>query len=89
MTAIEVFPTPGQELVLSADDYSACIRLGDITIYIPGADPEESADWLMGFWESLTDYMSNHTDPTHLTNWVRKAAYAIDDEHIVRKEFVL
>ena len=89
MTAIEVFPTPGQELVLSADDYSACIRLGDITIYIPGADPEESAYWLMGFWESLTDYMSNHTDPTHLTNWVRKAAYAIDDEHIVRKEFVL
>ena len=89
MTAIEVFPTPGQELVLSADDYSACIRLGDITIYIPGADPEESADWLMGFWENLTTYMANHTDRTHLTNWVRKAAYAIDDEHIVRKEFVL
>ena len=89
MTAIEVFPAPEQELVLKTTYLSAHIHLGEITIYIPGADPEESADWLMGFWENLTTYMANHTDPTHLTNWVRKAAYAIDDEHIVRKEFVL
>ena len=74
MTSIEVFLAPGQELVLDADDYCACIRLGDITIYIPGADPEESADWLMGFWEQLTDYMANHTDPTHLTEYVQRAA---------------
>ena len=74
MTAIEVFPTPEQELVLSADDYSACIRLGDITIYIPGDSPEDRADWLMGFWEQLTDYMANNTDIKHLTEYVQRAA---------------
>ena len=87
MKSIDIWPDKGQELTV--DLRVAYIRIGDVTIDIPGADPEESADWLMGFWESLTDYMSNHTDRTHLTNWVRKAAYAIDDEHIVRKEFVL
>ena len=74
MTTIEVFPTRKQELVLDASDYAAYICLGEITIYIPGADPEESADWLMGFWENLTDYMANHTDPTHLTEYVQRAA---------------
>ena len=74
MTSIEVFPTPEQELVLNANDWYASINLGDITIYIPGADPEESADWLMGFWEQLTDHMANHTDPTHLTEYVQRAA---------------
>ena len=73
MTAIEVFPTPEQELVLSADDYSACIRLGDVTIYIPGGSHEKRTVWLMGFWEQLTDYMANHTDPTHLTEYVQRA----------------
>ena len=33
-----------------------------------------NADWLMGFWEQLTDYMANHTDPTHLTEYVQRAA---------------
>ena len=70
MTSIEVVPQLGQELVLDASDYGACIRLGDITIYIPGADPEESADWLMGFWEQLTEYMANHTGTKHLIEWV-------------------
>ena len=70
MTAIEVFPTPEQELVLSADDYNACIRLGDITILVPGDSHEKRADWLMGFWEQLTDYMANHADAAHLTEWV-------------------
>ena len=74
MTSIEVFPTPGQELVLDASDYYTCINLGDITIYIPGKSPEKRADWLMGFWEQLTDYMANHTDPTHLTEYVHRAA---------------
>ena len=74
MTSIEVFPTPEQELVLDASDYGACIRLGDITIYIPGNSPEKRAVWLMGFWEQLTDYMANHTDPTHLTEYVQRAA---------------
>ena len=73
MTAIEIYPQPEQELVLDASDWGACIRLGDITIYIPCAEPEESADWLMGFWENLTDYMSNHTDRTHLTEYVHRA----------------
>ena len=71
MTAIEIYPQPEQELVL--DERWRVLRLGDATIDIPGADPEESADWLMGFWENLTTYMANHTDRTHLTNWVRKA----------------
>ena len=71
MKSIDIWPDKGQELTV--DLRIACIFLGEITIYIPGADPEESADWLMGFWENLTTYMANHTDPTHLTNWVRKA----------------
>ncbi len=74
MTSIEVFPTPEQELVLNANDWYASISLGDITIYIPGDNLEDRADWLMGFWEQLTDYMANHTDPTHLTEYVQRAA---------------
>ena len=74
MTSIEVFPAPEQELVLKTTYLSAHIHLGEITIYIPAADPEESADWLMGFWEQLTDHMANHTDPTHLTEYVQRAA---------------
>ena len=74
MTSIEVFPTPKQELVLDASDYYTCINLGDIAIYIPGGNHEDRADWLMGFWEQLTDYMANHTDPTHLTEYVQRAA---------------
>ena len=73
MTSIEVFPTPEQELVLNANDWYASISLGDITIYIPGNSPEKRAVWLMGFWEQLTDYMANHTDKEHLTDWVKKA----------------
>ena len=74
MTSIEVFPTPEQELVLNANDWYASISLGDITIYIPGNSPEKRAVWLTGFWEQLTDYMANHTDPTHLTEYVQRAA---------------
>ena len=74
MTAIEIYPQLGQELVLDANDWYASISLGDITIYIPGDNPEDRADWLMGFWEQLTDYMANHTDPTHLTEYVQRAA---------------
>ena len=74
MTSIEVFPTPEQELVLDASDYDTRIRLGDITIDIPGNSSEKRADWLMGFWEQLTDHMANHTDPTHLTEYVQRAA---------------
>ena len=74
MTAIEIYPQLGQELVLDASDYCAYIRLGDVTIDIPGNSPEKRADWLMGFWEQLTDYMANHTDPTHLTEYVQRAA---------------
>ena len=74
MTSIEVFPTRQQELVLDADDYDAHVDLGDITIYIPGGSHEDRADWLMGFWEQLTDYMANHTDPTHLTEYGQRAA---------------
>ena len=70
MTSIEVFPTPEQELVLDASDYCAYIRLGDVTIDIPGNSPEKRADWLMGFWEQLTDYMAEHADKEHLTDWV-------------------
>ena len=73
MTSIEVFPTPGQELVLDASDYGAHVDLGDIAIYIPGGNHEKRADWLMGFWEQLTDYMAEHADKDHLTNWVKKA----------------
>ena len=64
---------PGQELVLDASDYGAHVDLGDIAIYIPGGNHEDRADWLMGFWEQLTDYMANHTDKEHLTDWVKKA----------------
>ena len=74
MTSIEVFPTREQELVLDADDYDAHVDLGDTTIYIPGGSHEKRAGWLMGFWEQLTDYMANHTDPTHLTEYVQRAA---------------
>ena len=74
MTSIEVVPQLGQELVLVASDYGAFIRLGDITIYIPGGNHEDRADWLVGFWEQLTDHMANHTDPTHLTEYVQRAA---------------
>ena len=74
MTSIEVFPTPEQELVLDASDYGACIRLGDITIYIPGDGSEKRADWLMGFWEQLTDHMANHTGIKHLIEYVQRAA---------------
>ena len=74
MIPIEVFPMSEQELVIKTTYPGARVELGDITIHIPGADPEESADWLMGFWEQLTDYMANHTDPTHLTEYVQRAA---------------
>ena len=74
MTSIEVFPTPEQELDLKTTDLSAHIHLGEITIYIPGADPEESADWLMGFWEQLTEYMAEYADKEHLTEYVQRAA---------------
>ena len=70
MTSIEVFPAPEQELVLKTTYLSAHIHLGEITIYIPGADPEESADWLMGFWEQLTDHMAEYADKEHLIEWV-------------------
>ena len=71
MKSIDIWPDKGQELTV--DLLVSCINLGDITIYIPGADPEESVDWLMGFWEQLTDYMANHTDKEQLTDWVKKA----------------
>ena len=74
MTTIEVFPTPEQELVLKTTYLSAHIHLGDITIYIPGDSHEKHADWLMGFWEQLTDHMANHTDIKHLTEYVQRAA---------------
>ena len=80
MTTIEIYPQLGQELVLDASDYCAYIRLGDITIYIPGDGSEKRADWLMGLWEQLTDHMANHTDPTHLTEYM--AGYA-DKEHLI------
>ena len=74
MTAIEIYPQLGQELVLDASDYCAYIRLGDVTIDIPGNSHENRADWLMGFWEQLTDHMANHTDPTYLAEYVQRAA---------------
>ena len=74
MKIIEVFPMPGQELVLEASDYGAYICLGDVTIYIPGGSHEKRAGWLMGFWEQLTDHMANHTDKEHLTEYVQRAA---------------
>ena len=72
MTAIEVFPTLEQELVLDANDWYASISLGDITIYIPCDNHENRADWLMGFWEQLTDHMASHTDIKHLIEWVER-----------------
>ena len=74
MTSIEVFPMPGQELVLDASDYGAHVDLGDIAIYIPGDNHEAFSDWLMGFWEQLTDYMANHTGTAHLAEYVQRAA---------------
>lgn len=74
MTLIEVFPTPEQELVLNAKDWYTTINLGDITIYIPGNSPEKRADWLMGFWEQLTDYMAEYADKEHLIEYVQRAA---------------
>ena len=71
MKSIDIWPDKGQELTV--DLRVACINLGDITIYIPGADPEESADWLMGFWEQLTDYMAEYADKDHLTEYVQRA----------------
>ena len=73
MTAIEIYPQLGKKLVLDASEHYACINLGEITIYIPGTNHEHSVDWLMGFWENLTDYMAEYADKEHLTNWVRKA----------------
>ena len=70
MTAIEIYPQLGQELVLDDSDWYTTISLGDITIYIPGNSPEKRADWLMGFWEQLTEYMANHTGTKHLIEWV-------------------
>ena len=80
MTAIEIYPQLGQELVLDASDYCAYIRLGDVTIDIPGNSPEKRADWLMGFWENLTDNMVEYADKEHLTNWVRKATKQGDNQ---------
>ena len=74
MTAIEIYPQLGQELVLDASDYGAYILLGDIAIYIPGGNHEDRADWLMGFWEQLTDYMAEYADKKHLTEYVQRAA---------------
>ena len=68
MKSIDIWPEKGQELTV--DLLVSCINLGDVTIYIPGADPEESADWLMGFWEQLTDYMAEYSDKEHLIEWV-------------------
>ena len=70
MTAIEIYPQLGQELVLDASDYCAYIRLGDVTIDIPGNSPEKRADWLMGFWEHLTETMAEYADKEHLIEWV-------------------
>ena len=74
MTAIEIYPKLGQELVIDASDYCAHVNLGDTTIYIPGDNHENRADWLMGFWEQLTDHMANHTDIKHLAEYVQRAA---------------
>ena len=70
MTSIEVFPTPGQELVLDASNYGTYIQLGDITILVPGDSHEKRAYWLMGFWEQLTEYMAEYADKGHLIEWV-------------------
>ena len=73
MIAINMFPSLEQELRLNACDYDVWFRLGDIAILVPGDSHEKRADWLMGFWEQLTDYMAEYADKEHLTNWVRKA----------------
>ena len=73
MTAIEIYPKLGQELVIDASDYCAHVNLGDITICVPGDNHEAFSDWLMGFWEQLTDYMANHTGTAHLTEYVQRA----------------
>ena len=74
MTSIEVFPTPEQELVLDASDYCAHVNLGDITICVPGDNHEAFSDWLMGFWEQLTDHMAEYADKEHLIEYVQRAA---------------
>ena len=75
MTAIEIYPQLGQELVLKTTYLSARVEIGDISICIPGYSHGQRADWLMGFWEQLTDYMAEYADKEHLTNWVRKATH--------------
>ena len=72
MTAIEIYPQPEQELVLNIDDYCARVELWDVTIYIPCDNHEKHADWLMGFWEQLTDYMAEYADKEHLIEWVER-----------------
>ena len=74
MPAIEIYPQLGQELVLDASDYCAYICLGDVTIYIPGDNHEAFSDWLMGFWEQLTDHMAEYADKEHLIEYVQRAA---------------
>ena len=74
MTTIEIYPQLGQGLVIKANDYGTYILLGDIAIEIPGNNHEDCADWLMGFWEQLTDYMANHTGTAHLAEYVQRAA---------------
>ena len=72
MIAINMFPSLEQELSLNACDYDVWVRLGDITILVPGDSHEARADWLMGFWENLTDYMAEYADKEHLTDWVER-----------------
>ena len=74
MIAINMFPTPEQELRFNACDYDAHVNLGDITICVPGDNHEAFSDWLMGFWEQLTDYMAEYADKEHLTEYVQRAA---------------
>ena len=70
MIAINMFPSLEQELRLNACDYDVWFRLGDITILVPGDSHEKRADWLMGFWEQLTDHMAEYADKEHLIEWV-------------------
>ena len=80
---------PGTRQQMRVTTGLEAIVISDVTLVVPGFDAEDRADWLMGFWEQLTETMAEYADKDHLTDWVRKAAYAIDDEHIVRKEFIL
>ena len=68
-----MFPSLGQEFRFNACANCAHVNLGDITICVPGDNHEAFSDWLMGFWEQLTDYMAEHADKDHLTDCVRKA----------------